>query len=251
MKTRIIINDKYRELEESISKIPHDFNQIGETIYSGRNTLKIIDIENVSINVKAFQKPNIINRFVYGNFRKSKAQRSFEYATILLERNINTPEPIAYIEDINGVVFNKSYYICIHEHFDGMMREFQKGSLYGRENLLDQFALFTANMHNKEVLHLDYSPGNILYKRRQNDYDFYLVDLNRMFFGYISMDLGCKSFRRLWGNKDMITYIAEKYAIYRGFDVDQCINLTLQYHNDFWIKFSKRHKGKQAYIKDN
>lgn len=248
MKTKIVLNPKYKTLEKTIEEIPSLFSKSGSCIYEGRNTIKVFDVDGYKINVKAFKRPNAINKFVYGNFRPSKAKRSFEYATILLEKQINTPEPIAYVEERNGVIFSNSYYICIHEQFDGMMREFQKGKLEGRESLLDQFALFTANMHNQKVLHLDYSPGNILYKAEDSKYSFYLVDLNRMYFGDVSIEQGCKNFCRLWGNNEMITYIAKQYAKYRGFESQKCIELTLKYHTRFWIKFTKRHKAKRAYI---
>lgn len=225
------------------------FEGQGEIIYDGRNIIKVITLDNkMAVNVKSFKTPNIINQLVYDNFRVSKARRSFEYANILFQNKINTPTPIAYIECKEGILFKQSYYISIQEDFDGLMREFRTGILKGREDLLKQFAQFTANMHNKNILHLDYSPGNILYKKEDQVYHFYLVDLNRMYFGEISMDLGCKSFRRLWGNDEMIEYIASEYAKARNFDEKKCTELTLLYHKKFWTYFSKKHPDKKAYL---
>lgn len=248
MKTKLIINPEYRELEDFIRNLPKIFGFTGQTIYDGRNIIKIINTNNIKVNVKSFRKPNIINKFVYGNFRKSKAQRSFEYANILIKNNIHTPNPIGYMELRSGISFGESFYISIQEDFDGIMREFQKGVLAGRERLLQQFAQFTANMHEKQILHMDYSPGNILYKQSVEDFQFYLVDLNRMYFGKISKEKGCKNFCRLWGNEEMISYIASEYAKARGFDIKTCIKLTLSYHREFWTKFSARHPGKKPYI---
>ncbi len=248
MKTKIIINPKYRHLEEFISNLPFNFDTQGEILFGGRNVVKDISVGNLRLNVKSFKIPHIINQFVYDNFRVSKARRSFEYANILLEKRINTPDPVAYLECKRGVRFSQSYYISIQEDFDGLMREFNSGELAGRESLLSQFAQFTADMHNKKVLHLDYSPGNILYKKENRTYDFYLVDLNRMYFGDISMDMGCECFRRLWGNEEMIKFIASEYAKARHFDQDKCIELTLLYHKKFWEYFTKKHPDTTAYI---
>ncbi len=248
MKEKLIINTEFKELEGFVRNLPETFESSGEIIYDGRNIIKIINTDGLQINVKSFQKPNIINRFVYGNFRKSKAQRSFEYANILIKNKIPTPAPIAYLELKSGISFGRSFYITIQENFDGILRELQRGSLVGREKLLQQFAVFTANMHEKQILHMDYSPGNILYKLVNDSYLFYLVDLNRMQFGKIPMDKGCRNFCRLWGSEEMISYIASEYAKARNFDIDKCVQLTLTYHAAFWAKFSARHPGKKPYI---
>lgn len=248
MKEKVVINPQYQKFENLIIEIPRTFGQKGTILYGGRNIIKVVDFDDIEINIKSFKNPNFINKVVYGNFRKSKARRSFEYANILLENNIKTPTPIAYIEDTNGLLFKSSYYLSAHETFDGLMREFNRGILKGREDLLSQFALFTADMHQKKIMHLDYSPGNILYKKRNDVYIFYLVDLNRMYFGDVSMDAGCHNLRRLWGSNEMISFIAKEYAKFRGFDIDSCIQLTLKYHAEFWRKFSKKHKDKKPYL---
>lgn len=247
MKTKIVINPRYQYLKEFIGNLPSNFDTIGEVLFGGRNIIREIPIGDLKLNVKSFKVPHIVNQLVYDNFRVSKARRSFEYANILLERGINTPDPVAYLECKQGLRFMQSYYISIQEEFDGLMREFKTGDLIGREDLLRQFAQFTAYMHQKKVLHLDYSPGNILYKYKDQAYHFYLVDLNRMYFGDISIDLGCKSFRRLWGNEEMIKFIASEYAKARNFNQDTCIELTLRYHKEFWKSFTKKHPGKEAY----
>lgn len=245
---KIILNPTYESLRSFLEELPTNFEKTGEVIYDGRNIVKIIAAPGLDINVKSFKIPNIINQLVYGNFRESKAKRSFEYANILIEKGINTPDPIAYIEEKRGILYNRSYYISVQEQFDGLMREFKWGELKGREELLKQFARFTASMHEKGILHIDYSPGNILYKKQGEEYSFYLVDLNRMYFGTVSMKQGCANFCRLWGNREMLTYIAREYAKARNYDEEQCIALVLHYHNKFWKSFTKKHKDKSPYI---
>ncbi|MFR9164822.1 MAG: lipopolysaccharide kinase InaA family protein [Dysgonomonas sp.] len=167
---------------------------------------------------------------------------------MLIDKDINTPDPIAYIEERKGIEFSGSFYISVHEQFDGTMRELKFVKMEGQENLMKQFAVFTASMHEKEVLHLDYSPGNILYKKQDDEYSFYLVDLNRMYFGKVPMKEGCKSLRRLWGSDEMIAYIAAEYAKARGFDVGKTVELAMHYHRKFWQEFTRKHPDRQAYI---
>lgn len=249
MRTKLIINPKYDSLSNFIKELPNTFDKTGEIIYDGRNIIKVIPTDSITLNVKSFKVPNLVNQLVYDNFRVSKARRSFEYANILIEKGINTPSPIAYIEMKEAFLFKRSFYVSEQENFDGLMREFGTGELAGREILLSQFAQFTANMHQKEVLHLDYSPGNILYKKNDDKFLFYLVDLNRMYFGEVDMVMGCKSFRRLWGNEEMIRFIATEYAKARLFDIEKCVELTLNFHRKFWEYFTKKHPDKKAYVK--
>jgi len=249
---KIILNQKYKSLEKTIRDIPLTFDKKGEIINEGRNIIKTIDENGIRLNIKFFKIPNLINRLVYGNFRKSKARRSYEYAMLLLSKHINTPGPVAYIEEKKHFIFGRSYYISLQEDFDGNMRQFKWGVLQGREELLRQFARFTGDLHEKQIFHLDYSPGNILYQKEGVDhYIFSLVDLNRMRFGNISMEKGCENFQRLWGNDEMLSFIAPEYAAFRNFDIDECIKLTLKYHHKFWGKYTRKYPDKLPYAGDN
>ena len=239
---RMQINPQYKDIERLIGAIPETFETSGIVDYKSRNIIKILDVNGILLNIKSFKKPHSINRFIYSTFRKSKARRSFEYANKLIQNNINTPTPIAYIEEKNGLLLNRSFYISLHEKTDGSMREFRTGKLSGRETLLACFAQFTARLHNKEILHLDYSPGNILYKKNGDGYAFFLVDLNRMTFDKkVTLRQGCHNLRKLFGNKEMISYIAREYAMERQMDTEECIGATLKYHDAFWTRFQKKH----------
>jgi len=245
---KVKINPIYSSFSDVIKSIPDIFDQEGEKIFEGRNQLKLFYFREMDFVVKSFKIPHLINSFTYSYIRLSKAKRSYEYGLFLRKKGINTPEPVAYIENRKFGLLNNSYYISRHLNYSGMMRELYTGKLEGREDLLRRFAQFTAFMHEQEILHLDYSPSNILYEKTENDYVFYLVDINRMSFGPVNMKQACKNFRKLWGNNEMIAFIATEYAKTRGFDVGECVDLTLFYHKKFWEKFSKRHKDCRPYI---
>lgn len=246
-----VINPKYEALlGDFVRNMPDTFNHSGRIDYQGRNIIKVFDEKGLEINVKSFKKPILFNQFIYCNIRDSKAKRSYNYALKLLERGVNTPEPIAYFEETKCRLLKRSAYLCIHNHFDGYMRELQTGEFEDKRELLDAFARFTAELHDKQVLHLDYSSGNILYKKtNEGGYVFYLVDLNRMVFDKpIDPDTGCFNFRRLWGSDEMIAYFVKKYAQYRNFDEKECLDKAFEYRAKFWKFFWKKHPEVQPYI---
>ena len=247
MKMKVVVNPTYHSLMSFITSLPECFGKEGTVIYEGRNHLKRFDIETVQLTVKSFRILKFFNRIIYTFFRSSKAKRSYLHGMTLLEKGINTPEPVAYIENRKRGLLSDSYYICMYFESDGMMREFHRGTLVGREMLLQQFARFTASLHEQAVHPLDYSPGNILYQVKDEQYSFSLVDINRMRFETVGMKTGCESLRRLWGSHEMITFIAAEYARARGFDIETCVRLCLYYHARFWKRYSRRHNGFQPY----
>lgn len=247
-KIKLVVNEEYGALRKFIEGLPMSFLQSGEVVYSARNLIKTFDVDGLKLNVKSFKKPIFINQVAYATCRKSKARRSYEYAFRLKENGFHTPDPIAYMELTNCYLLKYSLYISIHEEFDGIMRELYHGQLEGREELLRQFAQYTADLHEKHILHIDYSSGNILYKKEDDKFVFYLVDLNRMTFGRkIGLNKACYNFRRLWGNDEMISFIVREYAKARGFDEAQCLRKTFEYRKKFWDSFTKQHPGSMPY----
>jgi tRNA A-37 threonylcarbamoyl transferase component Bud32 len=248
-KIKMVINAEYRQLEDFIEGLPLAFLQSGEVIYSGRNIIKTFDVERMKLNVKSFKKPLLINQIAYSTIRQSKAKRSYLYAFMLKKRGFHTPDPVSYMELKQYNLLKYSLYISVHEQFDGMMRELQHGEIKGQEELLKQFALYTAQLHEKQVLHLDYSSGNILYKKNENTYTFYLVDLNRMEFDKpINLDTACFNFRRLWGSDEMIGLIVKEYAKARNFNEATCLRKTFEYRKKFWDTYTRQHPETVPYL---
>ncbi|GHV38655.1 hypothetical protein FACS1894179_02380 [Bacteroidia bacterium] len=246
---KIVINPKYQQLEAFIRELPLIFNESGEITYSARNTIKTFDAEEYKINVKSFKKPIFINQIAYVTIRSSKAERSYDNALKLVEKGFATPDPIAYIELKEFGLLTNSFYLSIHGVFDGMLRELRTGTIESHKELLRQFALYIADLHEKQILHLDFSPGNILYKLNDRIYTFYLVDLNRMNFDKpIDIDAACASFGRLWGSDDMMRYMVKIYAETRNLDEAICIEKVFKYRQEFWKAFTKRYPDAMPYI---
>jgi len=231
-----VVSPNFKEEEEFFYSLPDIFDKQGETIHSGRNTIKIFDVGNEKWVVKSFQLPNVVNRFVYGIFRKSKARRSYEYALKLLSQGISTPHPIGYYEQKIFFLFDKSFYVSVmsecNHRFEELIRD---ANFPDREKILKAVARFTAELHEKGVLHSDYSAGNILFSHTNDDINIELIDLNRLKFGKISKVAGCRNFERLNLEPGALKIMAEEYAVARGFDKQECVELVLQYR---W----KKHK---------
>ncbi len=209
---KIITAPKYKHSD--IQSILNKIHKNGHIEYQGRNTIKSIEIEQEKWNIKLFKVPNIVNRFVYRLFRKSKAQRSFEYAKKLTALGFLTPKPIAYAENYRGLYLLDSYYISKQLNYNLTFRELINDINYlDRVNILQQFTEFTYNLQVSGVHFIDHSPGNTLIVKGENDkYQFYLVDLNRMRFGHLNYKQRIQNFARLSLTDEMIEIIATKYA---------------------------------------
>ena len=235
---KVKMSDEYKGLEYWVKSLPVRWtNKEGEVIHSRRNELRYMTFGGVDMIVKSFAVPNLVNRLVYGVFRKSKAQRSYEYAEKLNSLGIKSPAPIAYYTERCGLLFSHSYYIsrkstCRYTFYDVI----DNVKLENRELYLRCVGRMTAKMHEAGVYPLDYSGGNILLDVVEGEPQFELVDLNRMSFGRIDMDRGCRGFERLNVEPSALAIMAQEYAKERGFDEAKCVELVQQYR---WHKHQK------------
>ncbi|GAL62962.1 hypothetical protein [Algibacter lectus] len=94
---KVFNNDLTEAYKNKLTEMIHNFDNYDGGV-GNRNIIKIINIDGVNLNIKAFKIPNLINRVAYNFFRKSKAQRSFEYANKLTKMGVGTPKPIAFFE---------------------------------------------------------------------------------------------------------------------------------------------------------
>ena len=241
MKT--MIHPFYEYLSDYLLTLPERFDAEGETIYAARNTIKVFTApDGTTLNVKRYHPPRFFNRLIYSfGLRRPKGLRAFTYPEILEARDIDTPAPVAYFEERHGGMLGYSYFVSVQ--CQGMRTLYDVATMKtGYELLAEELGTFTARMHEQQVLHRDYTPGNILW--RQEDlgvFTFVLVDTNRMRFGTVSQRRGCKNICRFWGPKHFTELLAKHYALSRGFDVEDTVNLTLRYRQQFWKRFSKRH----------
>lgn len=183
MKITTEINSSYSELKPLVERIAAEgVPSVAECIFSGRNKIYRLKSGDKDLCIKAFRIPSFPNNFIYSNFRESKAKRSFDYAKILIHKDISTPEPIAWIERKKGGQLKESYYISAFSNYPNNLREWQKLSPEERDFLLKSYSEFMLKLHQKGIQHKDLSPGNVLWTLNSDTekIDFQIIDLNRM-----------------------------------------------------------------------
>ena len=219
---------EFGELESWISQLPLNFSNSGETIFKSRNEVKVFSVGNYELNVKAFKIPNLINRFAYVYLRGSKAARSFKYARKFLSLGITTPKAVGYVDCIEGGLLKESYYVSIHYRNEFSLREVLNYQVADHDAILRQWVRFTyEKLHRNNIFHLDYSPGNTLICRKENEIEFQIVDLNRMRFGPIDFERGLCNFRQLDTDRQTLELLASEYALLCHKDAGKAMKLLI------------------------
>ncbi len=238
--------------QEQITAFIKNFDSAGVVFGDGdRNKIKLFEVEGKTINVKSFKIPNIINKIAYKYLRKSKANRSFEFATTLLKIGIGSPQPIAYFENYNWLGLQQSYYVCEHLNCNLTFRELVEIPNYPEHAIiLQQFMHFCFELHEKGVEFLDHSPGNtLIVQTAPGNYQFYLVDLNRMLFHEeMSFEMRMKNMSRLTPKPDMVeqmsVFYAEKYLEKSTTEINERLWF---YTQQFQEAFARKKRLKQQF----
>jgi hypothetical protein len=114
-----------------------------------------------------------------------------------------------------------------------------------RNSILEQFAEFTFKMHEANVNFLDHSPGNtLIIDKGNNQFEFYLIDLNRKKFEKLSIEKRMDNFKKMWLSRTMIKIVAKKYAVLIGQPEEKIHAILLEKTLQF-----KRRITKKKYLK--
>jgi hypothetical protein len=227
-----ISSSNYRELFEELRDY---FFQATKILFDGRNSLKIIAYNQEDIVVKSFKIPHLFNKVVYTFFRDSKAKKSYDHS---IKIDHFTPAPIGYVEYFKLGLLHDSYYLCKKYDYDFTIREpLLDKNFEEKEKVLHDFAFFTYELHNYNIEHLDYSPGNILIKKLDDRYEFKIIDVNRMQFKNLTDIERLENFSKLWAQDDDLSVIIDSYAKLIEMDKDKAFNIA--------VKASQKHKDKK------
>jgi len=243
MNSKYLINTAKSSFKDFLLSIEDYFQANKQTIHKARNELKIIKYNNLSTVVKSFKVPNIINKIAYTFFRDSKAKKSYDYS---LKIGNFTPQPIGYIEFFKFGLLHTSYFISQEFTYDFTIREpLLELNFTDRDAIFRAFARFTLELHNSDIFHDDYSPGNILIKKQNDTYEFKIVDINRMQFFTLKEESRARSFSKLWASDAILKVMATEYMLHHSCS-ENFIERVLYYSNkNKKIKnFKKRLKGK-------
>lgn len=242
------IHSKFINQSEAIDAIVANFEVSGTFLGEAlRNSIKIFDFNSIQINVKSFKKPRFLNQLIYGYFRKSKAQRSFEFANLLIENGFKTPQPIAFYENKSILGLNDSYYISEQLQTKLTFRNLiTTPELENHAQILKQFVAFSYQLHQKGIEFIDNTPGNTLIVDNGNgNYDFYLVDLNRMnFHESMSLEKRIANLSRLTTKPEIVEAIINEYAAIGNYNLDEVRTLMLKYTQYYKNRYHRKEKMK-------
>lgn len=244
------VHPKFQNQEPELSSCIAHFDTTGMLFGDGkRNKIKLFELDGKTLNIKSFKVPNLINKVAYKFFRKSKAKRSYEFANTLLEYGIGTPQPIAYAENFTWLGLEKSHYISEHLQTELTFRELVEVPNWpDHDNILRQFVQFCFRLHEKGVEFLDHSPGNTLIKKvADGQYEFFLVDLNRMnFHDNMTFEMRMKNLSRLTPKKDMVAVMGNEYAKwYKEKSESEIFEKMWSETHEFQVKFHNKIKYKK------
>lgn len=238
----IVIHPQYEYLTDFIRRLPSLFEKGGTTIYDGRNRIKVFEVDGLLLNVKRFRKPIWANRLIYTFFRPPKAKRAYEYALKLRAREVETPDPVAFILCHEDGFLSWSYFVSLQvPDIYHTLYEVGQGPIEENADIFEALGAYTARLHQKGIFHKDYSPGNILYRRAWGGARFVLIDINRMSFGKVSLKQGCANFARIWGGEQAFRILAESYAKALGADTALCQKWIFHYRQRFWKRYARKH----------
>ncbi len=233
------INPKYTKYQKQLLDIESFFQASDDIVYQKRNSIKNIGFDAISWNVKSFAIPNLLNKLIYTFFRESKAKRSFDYSIKIAKF---VPEPLGFIEFYNLGLLGKSYFVSKNFPYDFTIREILFDDITDiKIALLEEFARFTYALHQENIEHLDYSPGNILIKKEKDEYIFKIVDINRMKFRTLDMKARAKNFARVWLRDEDLELIIEEYCKVSNYNYSEMLPLALLY--------SQKHKDRANFKK--
>lgn len=237
-----VINKEYEYLTDFICGLPEGtFENSGEILHDGRNCVKLFQIDGKKVVVKRFKQPHTFNRIMYTYFRGTKAERAYRNARLLLQYEVDTPEPIAYIDLSEKGLVTNSYLVTEYTDYSPI-KDILEEENFSKVMGINAFVKFTAQLHAKGIKHNDYNTTNVLYRKNDDyTYDFMLIDNNRMGFRYMSKRACMSNLRRIC-ETPMVTYLlSQKYAEERGWDRYYCLIVLSLYRN----MFEKRIKTKK------
>ena len=243
---RTVIAPEYTKHADFIARIPSLIAQgQGEIVYDGRNLVVRFRHDGLSLMVKRFKQLNAVQQVVYTYFRKSKAKRAYLYAQEFLRRGIDTPQPVAYMEEHRHGLFITGYFVSIEA-------EGTEAALLLREvqdypgDLAEAVARQVMLMHSRGVLHGDLNLTNFLYTQHSslntqhsslnihhstlNTHHFTMIDTNRSHFcnGFPSDAKCLKNMVRLTHRRDLYEDLIRRYARLRSWDADATVEQALQ-----------------------
>ena len=237
----IILSPAYQELRSWVETVPALFLQDeGTVLYNGRNQIRLFEHNGLHIVAKRYKRHDLFKQFSYTFFRKNKARRSYENAIRLHENGFDTPQEIAYLEDIRHGLISQVYYLCEYTEGEPIRTPLIDSDPFD-QGLACDYANFVASLHEHGVLHRDLNPTNVLYSSSGEEHPFQLIDINRMRFytpNPVPKDECMENLTLFWHPTEVYRYVLGEYAIARGWDnedIEKAMNVKYR-HDRRWFR---------------
>jgi hypothetical protein len=188
-----------------------------EVLREGRNKVVVVKAAFSTGEKKEF----VIKEFSSHGINKlktlvepSKAAKAWRGAMALVERMIETPAPVAFLERRKRGFVEECYFLAERtigfDEIRGCFLNHRPGEL---EALLPALARHLAACHEAGILHRDLSDGNILLRKNTaGDYVFTLLDTNRIrVYKRLSTPRRVKNLIRLGIPRPQQRYFLEQY----------------------------------------
>lgn len=226
MKTILHLDTNEISLQDLFNNLDTIFSNTGTTIQSHRNTIKKVKFDNRLFAIKSFKIPHFLQRIVYANLRKSKAQRSFENSLKLINAGVHSPKPIGYLIKKKNLQVFQSFYVCeFHKYDFNFVSVFQDFNT--NLKLIEDFLKTVILMHNNNIYHHDLTPGNILVNTSSSN-KFSIIDNNRMSFKNLNLKMRMESISKLTVDDLQRKEIARMYSELAGYNFEQCYHFIEQ-----------------------
>lgn len=203
---------KISEFDQLLQETSH------QILFAGRNRISVIPFplpggKTIDIVVKEFF-PRGLNR-LKTIFLPSKAWKAWRGSVALMEKEILTPVPVAYLEKRKSFFIEESCYLTVLvEGIEEIRQLFRRLSPEKLLALLRALARHLRRCHKEGILHRDLSDGNILVKKNaQDEHVFFLIDTNRIRLKKkMNILQRIKNLTRLGVPRDFQKYFLEEYT---------------------------------------
>ena len=187
-------------------------------IYRGRNLIFRAEVGGREVAVKRFPVASLGKRLTY-RVRTTKAVRTFDHAVRLAALGVGTPAPLAAVEVRRGGWPVASYFCSEFLPRFLEARALRLPETEDRARLLGLLGAFVGRLHERGVLHLDLTAGNVLLvpdAAHPDGFAFQLVDINRMRFRHVGARAGIANLVKLRLNDEGEMF--DGYCAARGLD---------------------------------
>lgn len=240
---KLIIHPSWEGLASFVRHLPTSFSDEGKVLRDARNKVRLMSMDGVNLVVKQYKLPLFHQRLDYTFIRPSKAKRAYLFAERLLALGFQTPAPIACLEVYRGGLFYQGYFVSAYCNKPDL--SFLRTNSENQEALLDAFAAYLVQLHERGFLHGDCNLSNFMYDFSDGRYTFSTIDINRSrFVEHPSQEKCLKNLMRLTHDRVLLEKIVSRYAACRNWDAVTCLSQVTKYLDEF----EKRNQRKKLLL---